>query len=59
MFNHFERIRREIEVAKNNILNVRVIKSIEDYHHRTGYLMGLQKSLELFSEENKKELLDD
>lgn len=53
MFNHFDRIRREIETVKLSILDVKVIKSMDDYHHRTGYLMGLQKSLELFSEAQK------
>ena len=53
IYNHLERIRREIEAVKLTILDVKVIKSMNDYYHRTGYLTGLQKSLELFSEENK------
>lgn len=49
IYNHLERIRREIESVKQSILDVKVIKSMDDYYHRTGYLMGLQKSIELMT----------
>ena len=49
LYSYLERLRSEIEAVKKTILDVKIIKSMEDYQARSGYLMGLQRALELFS----------
>lgn len=58
-FTHLDRIRREIEAAKSNILSITCIKSIEDYRFRSGYLTGLEKAAELFKEQYLRDDLND
>ena len=52
ILDHLVRIRNEIDSVRKTILDPRIIKSMDDYYSKIGYLTGLQKSLELFSERN-------